>query len=325
MFEHNQILKEHLVYVAGHTGLAGSAVVRALKNRGFNNIIKKTHAELELTDISAVRDFFEKYKPRHVILCAAKVGGIWANYKSPADFIHQNLSIQYNVITSCHDFMVNRLIFLGSSCIYPKNCPQPMQEAHLLSGPLEETNQAYAIAKICGIEMCRAYNTQYNTSYLAVMPTNLYGPNDNYDLENSHVLAALMRKFHEANKMGKDSVTAWGSGRPKREFLYSDDLGDAVSFLLELDHTAFRKLCDYSFGPLINIGYGSELTINDLAEKIASIVGFKGSITWDKSKPDGAFQKLLDVSRMSALGWQPKVSLEHGIRLAYQAMLQNIN
>jgi len=295
--------------------------VRRLRAAGFDNLVLRTHAELELTDATAVRRFFETERPQHAVLAAAKVGGIVANDTYPAEFIRENLAIQTNVIHEAWRAGVRRLLFLGSSCIYPRDCPQPMKEKYLLTGPLEPTNRPYALAKIAGIEMCSAYNRQYGTQYLAVMPTNLYGPGDNYDLQISHVLPALIRKAHEAKHRGDEALVVWGSGRPRREFLYSDDMADACVTLLTLDDAKFGAAMS-TYPPLINIGCGSDLTIQELAAIVARIVGFKGVLKFDTSKPDGTPRKLLDVSRMTTLGWMPRIGMEEGIALAYRAYLE---
>jgi len=308
------------IYVAGHRGLAGSALARRLRAAGYENLVLRTHAELELADAAALRRFFEAERPQHVILAAAKVGGILANDTMPAEFIHENLAIQTNVIHEAWRAGVKRLLFLGSSCIYPRECPQPMKEEYLLTGPLEVTNRPYALAKIAGIEMCSAYNRQYGTQFLAVMPTNLYGPGDNYDLQTSHVLPALIRKAHEARTRGDDALVVWGTGKPRREFLYSDDMADACVALLRLEDQRFQSAIG-TYPPLVNIGSGSDLTIRELAEMVARIVGFKGSLQFDASKPDGTPRKLLDVSRMARLGWAPRTGMEAGIALAYKEFL----
>jgi GDP-L-fucose synthase len=306
------------IYVAGHRGLAGSAIVRALRQKGYSNILVRTHAELDLTDQATTRQFFEREKPDYVVLAAARVGGILANNTYPAEFIHQNLAIQTNVIHEAYRAGVRRLLFLGSSCIYPRDCPQPIKEAYLLTGPLEPTNRPYALAKIAGIEMCWSYNRQYGTKFLAAMPTNLYGPGDNYDLASSHVLPALIRKMHEAKQRGDAEVVVWGSGTPLREFLYSDDLGDACVVLLELPEDRFDTLVAADRTPLINIGCGADHSIRRLAEQVAEVVGFTGQLRFDTTKPDGTPRKVLDVSRMKNLGWTPKHALEIGIARAYQ-------
>lgn len=317
--------KDTKIYVAGHRGLVGSALVRSLNAKGYHNLILRTHAELELHDQAAVQDFFAAEKPECVILAAARVGGIYANNTYPAEFIYDNLIIQANVIHSAWQHNVARLLFLGSSCIYPKGCPQPMKEEHLLTGILEPTNRPYALAKIAGIEMCHAYNRQYGTRYLAVMPTNLYGLNDNYDLNNSHVLPALIRKMHEAKRDHVKEVVVWGSGTPRREFLYSDDMADACLFLLEQPETKLADLFNDERPPLVNIGCGEDLTIRELVELAAEVIGFEGDFIFDTSKPDGTLRKVMDVSRINALGWQHKTALKDGIALAYQDMLNKIN
>lgn len=306
------------IYVAGHRGLVGSALVRRLETAGHLNILKRTHAELDLQDAVAVRRFFEQETPEYVFLAAAKVGGILANNTYPAQFIAENLAIQTNVIHEAYRAGVKRLLFLGSSCIYPRDCPQPIKEEYLLTGPLEATNRPYAIAKIAGIEMCWSYNRQYGTRYLSVMPTNLYGPGDNYDLQNSHVLPALIRKMHEARERGDHEVVVWGTGTPRREFLYSDDMADACVMLMSLPDGRFDDILVKYQPPLINVGCGEDVTIRELAETIAKVVGFEGKLVFDTSKPDGTMRKLLDVGRISSLGWEPKVSIDAGIRLAYR-------
>lgn len=316
--------KDAKIYVAGHRGLVGSALLRNLEAKGYHNLVLRTHAELELRDQAAVQAFFAAEKPEYVILAAAKVGGIHANNTYPAEFIHDNLAIQTNVIHSAWQNEVKRLLFLGSSCIYPKDCPQPIKEEYLLTGPLEATNRPYALAKIAGVEMCHAYNRQYGSRYIAVMPTNLYGPNDNYDLNNSHVLPALMRKMHEAKQRGDREVVVWGTGTPKREFLYSDDMADACLYLLEQPESELSGLFNDERPPLVNIGCGEDLTIRELAELVAEVVGFNGSLTFDTSKPDGTMRKVMDVSRINALGWSRTVTLKSGIALAYQDMLKKI-
>ncbi|KOR29274.1 GDP-L-fucose synthase [Achromatium sp. WMS2] len=314
--------KKSKIYVAGHRGLVGSALVRQLQAQGYSNLLLKTHSELELLDQQAVQSFFATNRPDYVILAAAKVGGIQANNTYPAEFIYNNLIIQNNVIHSAWQYGVTRLLFLGSSCIYPKQCPQPIKEEYLLTGPLEPTNRPYALAKIAGIELCHAYNRQYGTRYLAVMPTNLYGPNDNYDLETSHVLPALLRKMFLAQQNHSDSVVIWGTGTPKREFLYSEDMADACIFLLQEGADKLEVLFNDLTPPLVNIGCGEDLTIRELAMLVAKIVGFKGQLEFDTSKPDGTMRKLLDTGRINGLGWRPKWSLERGITNSYQDMLQ---
>jgi len=313
------MLPDSRIYVAGHRGLAGSAILRALQGAGFRNLVVQSHAELDLADQPAVRRFFEAARPQVVVLAAAKVGGILANSTYPAEFIHQNLAIQTNVIHEAWRVGVERLLFLGSSCIYPKEAPQPIREAHLLTGPLEPTNRPYALAKIAGIEMCWSYNRQYGTRYLAAMPTNLYGPGDNYDLQTSHVLPALIRKFHEAKTGAGPMPELWGSGTPRREFLYSDDLAAACVHLLALSDAKFDALLHSDrYPPLVNVGCGTDCTIREVAEIVADVVGYRGEIRWDSSKPDGTPRKVLDVGRMNALGWSPRVSLRDGITAAYR-------
>lgn len=306
------------IYVAGHRGLVGSALVRRLEAAGHRKILKRTHAELELGDAAAVQRFFETEKPEYVFLAAAKVGGILANNSYPAQFIAENLAIQTNVIHEAYRAGVKRLLFLGSSCIYPRDCPQPIKEEYLLTGPLEATNRPYAIAKIAGIEMCWSYNRQYGTRFLSVMPTNLYGPGDNYDLQTSHVLPALIRKMHEAKERGDREVVVWGTGTPRREFLYSDDMADACLMLMNLSDDLFEAMLEQYQPPLINVGCGEDVTIRELAETAAKVVGFQGKLVFDTTKPDGTMRKLLDVGRMFSLGWRPAVSLSEGIRLAYR-------
>lgn len=316
--------KDAKIYVAGHRGLVGSALLRSLAAHGYHNLVLRTHGELELHDPVAVQAFFAAEKPEYVILAAAKVGGIQANNTYPAEFIHDNLVIQTNVIHSAWQHNVSRLLFLGSSCIYPKNCLQPMKEEYLLTGALEPTNRPYALAKIAGIEMCHAYNRQYGMKYMAVMPTNLYGPNDNYDLGDSHVLPALIRKMHEAKLRGDHEVVVWGTGTPKREFLYSDDMADACLFLLEQPEAQLNGLFNPEHPPLVNIGCGEDLSIRELAEMIAEVLGYQGRLVFDATKPDGTMRKLLDISRMTRLGWKAKTSLRKGIRLTYQSYLQGV-
>ncbi len=296
------------IYVAGHRGLAGSAIYRALNNAGYQNIITRSHSELELLEASEVRAFFSETKPEFVFLAAAKVGGIHANSSYPADFIRENIVVQTNVIHEAWKHDVNKLVFLGSSCIYPKLCPQPMKEEYLLTGELEPTNDAYALAKIAGIKTCQSYNHQYGTNFISVMPTNLYGPNDNFHPEDSHVLPALIRKFYEAKIASEDVVKIWGSGNPRREFIHSDDLADAILFLMD----------NYDDPEIINVGCGMDQTIRELAETIKEVSGFTGSLVFDSSRPDGAPQKVLDTSRINALGWEPKVPLKEGLKKVYQ-------
>jgi GDP-L-fucose synthase len=309
--------RDSRIYVAGHTGLAGSAILRSLQRAGYTNCLLRRHAELELTDALAVRAFFERERPRYVFLAAAKVGGILANDSYPADFIRDNLAVQLNVIHEAWRAGVKRLIFLGSSCIYPRDCPQPIKEEYLLTGPLEPTNRAYALAKIAGVEQCWSYNRQHGSGFLAVMPTNLFGPGDSYDLRNSHVLPALMRKIHEARERGERQVTLWGSGRPQREFLYSDDMAGACLFLMRLPDADFGRLVAPVQAPLINIGAGVDRPIAELAALIAEVLQYRGEFVYDTSKPDGTPRKLLDSSRITALGWKPAVGLREGIAAAY--------
>ncbi|MBX9963531.1 MAG: GDP-L-fucose synthase [Burkholderiales bacterium] len=311
------------VYVAGHRGLVGSALVRRLEAAGHRSILKRTHAELELGDAAAVRRFFETEKPEYVFLAAAKVGGILANNTYPAQFIAENLAIQTNVIHEAYRAGVKRLLFLGSSCIYPRDCPQPIKEEYLLTGPLEATNRPYAIAKIAGIEMCWSYNRQYGTRYLSVMPTNLYGPGDNYDLQTSHVLPALIRKMHEAKERGEREVVVWGTGTPRREFLYSDDMADACVMLMNLPDERFDFILAQYQPPLINVGCGEDVTIRELAETVAKVVGFQGKLVFDTTKPDGTMRKLLDAGRLQELGWKQRVSLHAGIVSAYSAFVSD--
>lgn len=295
------------IYVAGHLGMVGSAIVRRLSSAGYTNLVTRTRRELDLLDQRAVRVFMDEIRPDYIFLAAARVGGIHANNTMRADFIHQNLVIEANVIEAAFRAGGRRLMFLGSSCIYPRDCPQPIREEYLLTGPLEPTNEPYAIAKIAGIKLCEAFNAQHGTRYVSVMPTNLYGPNDNYDLANSHVLPALIRKAHEARECGDATLEVWGSGQPRREFLYVDDLADACVFLMERDYS----------GPLLNIGTGEDVTIRELAETVMQCVGLEAELSFDSSKPDGAPRKLLDVSRLTRMGWTARTPLPQGIRLAY--------
>jgi GDP-L-fucose synthase len=317
--------KNAKIYVAGHRGLVGSALIRQLASQGFTNLLTRTHTELDLADQNAVKQFFTIEKPEYVFLAAAKVGGIHANNTYPAEFIHENLAIQTNVIHESYIARVKRLLFLGSSCIYPRDCPQPIKEEYLLSGPLESTNRAYALAKIAGIEMCWSYNRQYGTQYLAAMPTNLYGPGDNYHPDNSHVIPALLRKFHEAKMNEQTSVSVWGSGTPRREFLYSDDMAEACVFLMQLPLARYNALLgsnesknDKFAPPLINVGVGTDVTIKELAELIGQVVGFEGNIVFDASKPDGTPRKLMDVQRLNHSGWNAKTALKDGLQEAYR-------
>ncbi|MBU0646837.1 GDP-L-fucose synthase [Patescibacteria group bacterium] len=306
--------KNSKIYIAGHLGLVGSAIIRKLQSDGYNNLIFKTHVELDLLDQKAVADFFNKEKPEFVFLCAAKVGGILANSAKPAEFIYKNLQIQNNIIHQSYLNKVKKLLFLGSSCIYPRECPQPMKEEYLLTGSLEPTNEPYAIAKIAGIKMCQSYNKQYGTNFISVMPTNLYGPNDNFDLSNSHVLPALIRKFHEAKINKQNKVEIWGTGVAKREFLYVDDLADACIFLMN----------NYDDSEIVNIGTGKDKTIKGLSELIKKIINYKGKINWDTTKPDGTPRKLLDVSKLHKLNWRHKINLEQGIKMTYEWYKSNI-
>lgn len=312
--------KNSRIFVAGHRGLVGSAICRELERQGYTNLIVRTHAQLDLTDRSAVLEFFRQEQPEFVFLAAAKVGGILANDTYPADFIRENLEIQTSVIDASYRSGVKRLLFLGSSCIYPKLAPQPIKEEYLLTGQLEPTNRAYALAKIAGIEMCWSYNRQYGTRYLAAMPTNLYGPEDNFDLRGSHVLPALMRKVVEAKRAGETTLVVWGTGRPRREFLYSDDLAEACVHLLNLPERSYESLISQDEAPLINVGTGEDLTIRELAELVARVLEFNCELVFDTSRQDGTPQKLLDVSRLHALGWKAKVSLEEGIRRTYSSV-----
>jgi GDP-L-fucose synthase len=309
--------KHSLIYVAGHHGLVGSAICRNLRKNGFDRLLLRSRAELDLTDAVAVQRFFERERPAHVFLAAAKVGGILANDLYPADFIRENLMIQANVIDASYRAGVDRLLFLGSSCIYPKLCPQPIKEEYLLTGLLEPTNRPYALAKIAGIEMCWSYSRQFHTRYLAAMPANLYGPGDNFDPQNSHVLPALIRKVAEAKALGRKQIVVWGTGTPRRELLFSEDLAEACVFLMNLEQDVYSSLL--AGAPLINIGTGKDVSIRELAEHVCAELGFKGELVFDTSRPDGTPQKLLDVSRMRQLGWEPRTSLAEGIALTYEA------
>lgn len=306
--------KTDKIYVAGHRGLVGSAIVRNLKAKGYENVIGRTHKELDLKDQAAVRAFFEQEKPDVVVLAAAKVGGINANNTTPADFAYENMQIQCNVIECCHRYHVKKLLFLGSTCIYPRMAPQPIPEDALLTGPLEVTNEAYAIAKIAGLEMCKFFKRQYGDDFISCMPTNLYGPYDNYDLQGSHVMPAMIRKFHEAKVQGAPTVELWGTGTPLREFLYVDDMADACVFLLE----------KYEGEQHVNIGTGKEVTIKQLAETVKRVVGYEGEIVWNKDMPDGTPRKLTDVTKLHSLGWNHKVELEEGVKLAYDWFKENV-
>jgi GDP-L-fucose synthase len=314
----NILTSDAKIFVAGHKGLVGSAIVRGFRAAGCSNLLLRTRDELDLLNQSAVRLFFEQEQPEIVILAAAKVGGILANSLYPGEFIYENLMIQSNIIDSSKRIGVKRLLFLGSSCIYPKLAPQPLKEEYLLTGPLEPTNDAYAVAKIAGIKMCESYNRQFGTSYLSVMPTNLYGPGDNFDLENSHVLPALIRKFHEAKKSSAPNVTVWGTGTPRREFLYVDDMADGCLHLLGFENEKYKKLIESLEPCLLNIGMGKDLSIGELAGLIKEIVGYEGGVVFDTGKPDGTPQKLLDISRMDELGWKAKTSLQEGIQRTYE-------
>ena len=314
--------KNDRIYVAGHSGLAGSAIVRRLQALGYGNILARTHNELDLTRKENIASLFTVEKPDYVFLAAARVGGILANNTYPAEFIQANLEIQTNVIHESWRAGVKRLLFLGSSCIYPRDCPQPIKEEYLLTGPLEPTNRPYAIAKIAGIEMCWSYNRQYGTRFLAAMPTNLYGPGDNYDLQDSHVLPALIRKTHEAKERGDREVVVWGTGKPRREFLHADDMAAACVFLMSLGNEEFDPLVRSDIAaPLVNVGCSEDLTVRELAETVADIVRFKGELVFDAGKPDGPPRKLLDVGRITKLGWHPKISLKQGVKSAYDNYL----
>ena len=305
--------KDSKIYVAGHRGLVGSAIVRNLEAKGYTNIVYRTHEELDFTNQANVQAFFKEEQPEYVILAAAKVGGIHANNTYPADFIYDNLMIQNNVIKAAHDYKVKKLLFLGSTCIYPKMAPQPIREEYLLTGALEETNEAYAVAKIAGLEMCKFFKRQYGDNFISCMPTNLYGPNDNFDLQSSHVLPALIRKFHEAKVNGRDTVEVWGTGTPLREFIYVDDMADACVFLME----------NYDGEQHVNIGTGEEVSIRELAETVKEVVGFEGELVFNTDMPDGTPRKLTTVDKLHRLGWKHKTSLNGGIKLAYEWFLEN--
>lgn len=305
--------KKQKIYVAGHQGLVGSAIVRSLKKQGYTNLLLKTREQLNLLNQEAVNKFFRQHKPDFVFLAAAKVGGIIANTTYPADFIYENLAVETNVIHAAYENKVKKLLFLGSSCIYPKLAPQPIKEEYLLTSPLEKTNEAYAIAKIAGLKLCEYYNKQYGTKYISVMPTNLYGPNDNFDLKNSHVLPAMIRKFHEAKINKKPEMILWGTGKAKREFLHVDDLAQAVVFLMN----------KYDGQEILNIGTGKDLTIKQLAETVKKVVSYTGKITWDTSKPDGTPRKLLNINKIKKLGWKPSITLESGLKTTYKWFLEN--
>jgi len=313
--------RDAAIFVAGHRGLVGSSILRKLRAGGYTNLITRSRTELDLTDAAAVSAFFERNRPQFAVLGAAKVGGILANATYPGDFIRDNLAIQSNVIEASRRSGVERLLFLGSSCIYPRDCAQPIKEEYLLTGPLESTNRAYAVAKIAGIEMCRSFNQQYGTRFLSIMPTNLYGPGDNFDLATSHVLPALLRKVHEAKQEGRPSITVWGTGKPRREFLYSDDLADAAVFLMNLPDAEFEAAC-HQDPPLFNIGCGEDLTIRELVELVMETIGYRGAVEYDTAKPDGTPRKLLDISRMRSLGWTSKIPLREGLALFYRAFLE---
>ena len=311
--------KNSRIFVAGHRGLVGSAIRRGLEKRGYSNLLLRTHSQLDLTDRGAVRSFFREQRPEYVFLAAAKVGGILANNTYPAEFIHDNLEIQTNVIDASYRNDVKRLLFLGSSCIYPKLAPQPIKEEYLLTGPLEPTNRAYALAKIAGIEMCWSYNRQYGTRYLSAMPTNLYGPEDNFDLDTSHVLPALIRKVVQARQAGYRKIEVWGTGNPRRELLYSEDLADGCIHLVSLPDSIYDGLLTRDFPPLINVGTGQDLTIRELAELVMKVLDFEGELVFDTSREDGTPRKLLDVSKISLLGWRALTNLEDGIRKTYDS------
>jgi len=315
--------KTSKIYVAGHRGLVGSAIVRKLQAEGYNNLVLRTHTELDLLNQQAVIDFFAKEKPEYVFLAAAKVGGILANNTYPADFIYQNLQIQNNIIHQSYLNGVKKLLFLGSSCIYPRECPQPMKEEYLLTGLLEPTNEPYALAKIAGIKMCQSYNRQYGTNFIAVMPTNLYGEGDNFDLQNSHVLPALIRKFHEAKIKGEKEVVAWGTGSPRREFLYVDDMADGCLFLMN-NFNPSKELNEQG-DIFFNLGTGTDVAIKELTEIVKHVVGFKGEILWETTQPDGTPQKLQDINKMQALGWQAKINLIEGIKKTYDWYVGQFN
>jgi GDP-L-fucose synthase len=301
------ITKNSKIYVAGHRGMVGSAIVRRLQSAGYNNLVMRTHAELDLISQTAVMEFMQQEKPDYIFLAAAKVGGIHANNTYRADFIYQNIMVQANIVQAAYQVGVERMLFLGSSCIYPRDCPQPIREEYLLTGPLEQTNEPYAIAKIAGVKLCESYNRQYGTAYISAMPTNLYGPNDHYDLNNSHVLPALIRKAHEAKQRGDKQLVVWGSGKPRREFMYVDDMAAACVFLMDSDVR----------DGLFNVGLGTDVTIRELAETIMDVIGFKGEIVFDSSKPDGTPRKLLSTERLRSLGWEARTELREGIRNAY--------
>ncbi|MFA5775954.1 MAG: GDP-L-fucose synthase [Patescibacteria group bacterium] len=305
--------KSSKIYIAGHKGMVGSAIKRKLESLGYSNLVVKTRSQLDLTDFRKTQRFMETEKPEYVFVAAAKVGGIIANRNFPADFFYQNMSIELNLIQAAYITGVRKLLFMGSTCIYPKLAEQPLREEYLLAGPLEPTNEAYAIAKIAGIKMCQYYDAQYKTNFVSVMPTSLYGPNDNFDLEGSHVIPAMIRKFHEAKIRGDKTVILWGTGKPRREFMYIDDLADSLAFLMKT----------YDSSELINIGIGNDYEIREIAEKVAKVVGYKNSVEYDTSKPDGTPRKLVDTSKLDALGWKPSISLEEGLKVTYRWFLKN--
>lgn len=318
----SNINKQSRIYVAGHKGMVGSAIVRYLKSHGYQSIITRTHAELDLTDQQAVREFYRQEKIDFIFIAAAKVGGILANFSYPADFIYQNLMIELNLIHEAFQAGIGRLLFLGSSCIYPKFAPQPMKEEYLLTGPLEPTNEPYAIAKIAGIKLCEAYNRQYGTKYRSVMPTNLFGPYDNFHPDNSHVIPGLIMKFHQGKMNRSSCVEIWGTGSPKREFLYVDDLASACVFVMEMKDDIYENLLPSGVS-FVNVGTGKDMTIRQLAEMIKEIVGFEGEIIYDTSKPDGTPQKLLDISLMNQMGWKASTPIKDGLKKTYEWFLQN--
>lgn len=315
--------KNEKIFIAGHRGMVGSAILRALESQGYTNIITRTHKELDLTNQQATNDFFSLEKPDYVFLAAAKVGGIQANNTYRGDFIYQNLMIQSNVIHAAYKNNVKRLLFLGSSCIYPKNAPQPLKEEYLLTGSLEPTNQPYAIAKISGIEMCWSYNRQYDTRFLAVMPTNLYGIGDNYHPENSHVIPALIRRVHESKINNNSILTVWGTGSPRREFMYSEDMADACIYIMNLSEQQYNSFINEKKAPLINIGVGNDITIKELVNSICEVIGYEGEIVFDTTKPDGTMRKLMDISLLSNHGWKAKTDFKHGLELAYNDFLKS--
>ena len=316
--------RDSSIFVAGHRGMVGSSIIRALKKSGYNNLILRSRNELDLSSREAVRDFFSRFPPDLVILCAARVGGIIANSNFPADFIEQNLNIEVNIISEAQRAGVTRLLFFGSSCVYPRCCPQPIREDYLLSGPLEPTNRPYAIAKIAGIELCWAFNRQHGTGYFSIMPPNLYGLGDNYDPYNSHVIPGLIQKMHAAKTNGNLSMTAWGSGQAKREFLLVDDLAEACLFLLSCPDNCLEQLVNDESPPIINVGYGEEITIKKLSEIVQEVTGFKGQVDWDMSKPDGTPRKILSTTKMDNLGWKANTDLRTGIKIAYKDYLSHI-